>query len=113
MSDSAELARRVQNLLNSYVKREVALDVLQDALEDLAPDLAELADDKYAPWAVDHAEILIAELFRAHRSEDEVRNLIRDEILLPMVEVVDASAALNVTATDSGTTSNVSYAVAA
>lgn len=105
MIDSAELARQVQELLDSYVKRHVALDALQDALDNLAPKLAELPDDKFAPWAVDHAEILIAELLREHRSEDEVRKLIRDEILLPSVEVVDATSASTVNATENATTS--------
>jgi hypothetical protein len=112
MVDSVELARQVQELLERYVNREVALDELQDALDELAPHLAELSDNKYASWAADHAEILLAELMRDHRSEDEVRALIRDEILLPTVEVVDATAAS--TATDEHTnTSRVAVSNAA
>jgi|SRR5688572_1401018 len=112
MIDSVELASQVQELLESYVKEEIALDALQDALDDLAPQLSELPDNKYASRAVDHAEILLAELILKHRSEEEVRALIRDEILLPTVEVVDASAAA-VTATNESDTSRIAVSVAA
>lgn len=114
MADSVELAQELQAVLSSYVKREIALDALQDALDDLAPKLAELPSDKYAPWAADHAEILIAELMRDHRSEDEMRKIIRDEILLPSVEVIDATAASTVTTSaDSAASSDKVYSVAA
>jgi hypothetical protein len=93
MVDSAELARRVQDSLERYVNRDADLDELQAALDELAPQLAELSESKYASWAADHAEILLAELMHDHRSEDEVRDLIRDEILLPTAEIVDATAA--------------------
>jgi hypothetical protein len=105
MSDSAELAIEVQRLLENYVKGSSALDELQDALDALAPKLAELPSDKYAVWAVDHAEILIAEVLRAHRSEDEVRLMIRDEILLPSAHIVQSTAASSASPSDAPSTS--------
>lgn len=113
MADSTELANEVQKVLSRYVDREVPLDVAQEELERLAPDLAELSADRFASWAADHAEILIAEVLRSHRSEDEVRRLIRDEILLPSVEVVQSSTASTISATETPETSESKVAVTA
>lgn len=103
MNVAAELAQEVQELLERYVKGVLALDLVQDALDALAPRLSALPNDKYAVKAVDQVEILFAELFRGDRSEDEVRELIRDELLLPSVEVINNSSS-SVTATQSGAT---------
>ena len=99
MKLAIELAREVQELLARYVRREISADALQDDLDALASRLADLPEDSYAAWAADHVEILLAELARDHRSEEEVRRLIGDEILLPAVTVITDSSA----STDTGT----------
>lgn len=98
MNISAELAYEVQEVLSRYVKGEIDLDVLQHALDELVPRVAEFPDD-YAARAVDHVDVLIAELLHSHRTEDELRQIIRDELLLPSVVVHSASAASNATQT--------------
>ena len=94
-----ELAREVEELLARYVRREISADALQDGLDAFASRLAELPEDSYAAWAADHVEILLAELARDHRPEEEVRRLISDEILLPTVTVITDSSASSDTET--------------
>lgn len=87
-----ELAKEVQEWLERYVSRKISADDLRAALDALEARLSELPQDAYAAWAVDHVEILLAEMDRGHRSEDEIRALIEDEILMPRVTVVTGSA---------------------
>lgn len=111
MQLEVELAKEVQEWLDRYVSQKVSADDIRAALEALEPRLPELPEDAYASWAVDHVEILLAEVDRGHRTEDEIRALIENEILMPKVTIVTGTASA-VTGTDAENVTSV-VAVAA
>lgn len=92
MKAATELAHEIEDWLDRYVRGQISAGDLLAAIDSMAPRLADLTEEDYALWAADHLEILFAEISRGDRSEHDVRELIRAEMLLPRATTITASS---------------------